>query len=1571
MRKVWKSTGKVFNKIGYSWKPIGRTVIIVGNRFPLTRITSTKVMPTKETSTKSVATVTHGILVYSRRPNVTRYGYSSVEGDLRKFSDIGAWDDMVRVQAPRCMAWLDYVEHKDCLSMIDNDVGITSPKSTTQTLPLFEEYTLPVTYPGEVENTLGTLIEEMFGDDWGLESKEFSSLGEELSLFDKLNEANRGRILEAHRLESILQQQISQHMASSHNNGKKAHLLEDKQIPSVRVFDEVVQIDLWYLDSDCSKHMTGNRSQLINFVSNFLGTVRFGNDHIVKIIGYGNYQMGDVTISLVYYVEGLGQNLFFVGQFFDSDLEVAFCKHTCFIRDLDGVDLLKGSRGLNLYTLSMDNLLLSYPICLLSKASKTKSWLWHRRLSHLNFDYITSLTKQGLVRGLPKLKYQKDHFSPCDLVPNPPSCVDPQVPTIIESEPVVSTGTPSSTTIDQDAPSSSTSQTTQETPPLFIPLSVEEADHDINVAYMDNNPNVDFLIPEPSSKESSTQAIRIFIAFAAHMKMVVYQIDVKTAFLNGILHDEKLTKGTVNPTLFVRREDKDILLMSVMGKLSFFLGLQISQSPRGIFLNQSKYDLESLKKFSMETCEPADTPMVEKSKLDEDPQRKPVDPTRYRGMIGTLMYITSIRPDLVFDVCMCARVKISSTNLKLETIVPQKEEKFQVMIDVIKNSTCFKALTISADILDICPRVEGEEYTELQNDDDTLTFLLVLGYKGPLHKYTNMYVDHMSQPWRTLAAIINKSLSGKIASNDRLRKSRIDIMWAMFHKDNDDYPALIWEDSAYQIDHRKERRSRRENMPYPRFTKIIINHFLKQHKYLSNLKYQHYHTIKDDGIVSRLKFVRIGEDYQEYGLEILDIFPKKSIGKGSQGKKTVDESQETVDVSEESEPEPVKKKTTSKSISLTKAKEAEETRKVHATHARIMNKSVPESAKKKSGGRSSRGVAIQDTSSAPKPKPATSKPKLKGAQSLTPAKQETADIMQALKERKTSKRHPGTGGSSEEIGTIPGVPDESIFVLATSSERTGTKPWVPDEENDITKEKVILEWGLEQESEYSEEDQLDDEEKEDKEGDADDEGDDHINEDEEMLNDEAEDSGKGDAEVSDAAKDTTYAKISSLLNIKIQSEVLHIQYPSVLRVLVSVISEPTVLTPAQETSSGAPVTTLPLPSVSTTPPAPQQTTTPIPTPLITADAPTITTAILESDALSVVQLRVVKLEKDVFELKNVDHSTATIATLKSQGVADTVKDHKRKHDNDEDDDYEDPPAGPNQGKKTKRRRIKESESSKKPSTTKETLKGKDPFKGSKTGKSASAKESAEEPTSEVVMDDAGKDVVHDNYQPQDTSEPKTTKTSNPEWFTQPPRPPTPDPEWNKCQVVLGQPKQPWFNQMVSATKDPLTFNNLIATPIDFSKYVLNRLKIDNLTQDILLGPAYNLFKGTCHPDHLTVAADYFFNNDLEYLKSSDPERTYTTSITKTKVARYEIEGIEEMLFHLTNSDIVDFIMALRMFTRSLIIKKWVEDLQLGVESYQKKLNITPPQQTFPEIELKELYTLPHKLPGVIYEDLVK
>ncbi|GJY73766.1 retrovirus-related pol polyprotein from transposon TNT 1-94 [Tanacetum coccineum] len=150
-----------------------------------------------------------------------------------------------------------------------------------------------------------------------------------------------------------------------------------------KVRDKVVQIVLWVVDSGCSKHMTGDRALLRNFIEKFMGTVRFGNDNFAAITGYGDYIHGNITICHVYYVEG--------------------------------DDLLTGGRDSNLYTISISDMAASSPICLMSKATSTKSWLWHRRLSHLNFGTINDLTKLDLVDGLPKFKYGKDHLcSACE-----------------------------------------------------------------------------------------------------------------------------------------------------------------------------------------------------------------------------------------------------------------------------------------------------------------------------------------------------------------------------------------------------------------------------------------------------------------------------------------------------------------------------------------------------------------------------------------------------------------------------------------------------------------------------------------------------------------------------------------------------------------------------------------------------------------------------------------------------------------------------------------------------------------------------------------------------------------------------------------------------------------------------------------------------------------------------------------------------------------------------------------------------------------------------------------------------
>ncbi|GKC78013.1 hypothetical protein Tco_1128787 [Tanacetum coccineum] len=635
------------------------------------------------------------------------------------------------------------------------------------------------------------------------------------------------------------------------------------------------------------------------------------------------------------------------------------------------------------------------------------------------------------------------------------------------------------------------------------------------------------------------------------------------------------------------------------------------------------------------------------------------------------------------------RVKLSSTNIRLETTVPQKEETFQVVIDFVKNSTCFKAFTIFADvpkifmqqfwysikkvqgtdsyefllankkcivnaeafrkILDIYLRVEGVNFIDVPDDDIALTFLIDHGYKGPLYKNTNMFVDHMHQPWRNLAAIINKFLSGKTTSNDKLRKFRIDILWGMFKRETVDYPELIWEDIAYQIDHMKEKKSRRENMPYPRFTKILPE------------------TTQEYGLpipeTMLTNAIKQSESYQMFiKYSTSQIRPKKSRGKGSQGKKIAGDSQKTVDVSKDFEPEP---EPLAKSISQTEAEEAKAARKVHATHARIVTESVPESAKKKSGGRSSKIVVIQDTPSTLKSKPATSKTKLKGAPSLTPQEQEAADIMQALKEsKKTCRRQPGTEGSNEGTGSKPWVPNESRVVFATSSEGTGAKPRVLDEDKDIT------------------------EEKDDKDGDADDEGDDHVSntqdaddedvktesdedeiykykirvrkdQDVEMKDAEVEESDKGfgdqflklssDSSLVSTIKDSVDTYVSSLLDIPIQQVTPQTQSPSVQKVPVLVIPETTNLPPIPEIITETPVSTVaPSPQVTPIISIVQQTPRPILTQPITTDASTITTVVPESNALTAIELRVAKLEKDMSELKTVDHSFEALVVLQSQ-----------------------------------------------------------------------------------------------------------------------------------------------------------------------------------------------------------------------------------------------------------------------------------------------------------------------------------
>ncbi|GJU97175.1 hypothetical protein Tco_1326446 [Tanacetum coccineum] len=756
------------------------------------------------------------------------------------------------------------------------------------------------------------------------------------------------------------------------------------------------------------------------------------------------------------------------------------------------------------------------------------------------------------------------------------------------------------------------------------------------------------------------------------------------------------------------------------------------------------------------------------------------------------------------------RVKISTTNLRIDPTMTQKEETYQVIFDIIKNTTFYKAFLATADVrvtkikeskfyefklankkcqfdvevfckaFDICPRVQEKEFIVPPSEEELLTFLIGLGYKEELTHLQKMLIDHMRQPWRTLAST-STSL----------------------------------------------------------------------------------------------------------------VPPKKTKGKGSKGKKqevttkkktviTIDDNIITNDPDVAFE--------LGKSISKTDAEVADETRRVYETYARLVTeKAASEEAFEESDGelahrvtgrRRIRRVTIRDTPTVSKKSSPAKPQKLKGIQ--VPDEPKVGFVVKAKhdvvidwgSEEESDK-------SDDNVDDIPWVStsdeeekgddddDRSIDIEETDDERTdfdnGDKAMTDMEKNVAEKTKEVQ--GDEEQAEEAQDD------------------------DDQDQKDQADDDIIGTLVTMSQKEKPKVSRSSS-------SRSLSSSYVSVI--------------PPLTTTTTTPLTTL-------------LTTTPIPTPPIIST--TTTTIPTVPDLLPADVQRVFALEKEVKELKQVDHSTIVLASVRSHvplvvneylgvNLGDTLQneqaakekvpkfsstlydqqvneEHKQKDilfkimmsstsyerhltykalydtllesifldENDIDrlvvdpashrkrrheDKYEDPSAGSDQGKK-KRKQGNKSDSSKKSSTSKESLKGKTPPKSSKTGKSVRAEETVKEATHKLAMD---------------VEEPTQENAENHD-----------DQLQSKDALKLQR-----FQTRIE--KPPLTFNELMATPIDFSNSAMNRLKIDNLTQEVLLGLVYNLLKG--RPGQLTVAAEYFFNNDLEYLKSGSEERKYTTSITKTK-----------------------------------------------------------------------------------------
>ncbi|GJZ77302.1 retrovirus-related pol polyprotein from transposon TNT 1-94 [Tanacetum coccineum] len=357
--------------------------------------------------------------------------------------------------------------------------------------------------------------------------------------------------------------------------------------------------------------MTRDRSQFTNFVNKFLGTVKFRNDHVVKILGYGDYQIGNVMVSRVYNIEGFGHSLFSIGQFCDSNLEVVFRQHTCFICNLEGVDLLTGSRGNNMYTLSLGDMMTSSPICLLSKALKTnkkkpqkpKSEDTNQEKLYLLHMDLCGPMRVASVNGKKYILVIVDDYSRFTWVKclrtkdEAPNFIIKNLRILLEV--VISHETSVARSPQQNGIVERRNHTLIEAARTMLIYAKApqhlQSDQKIseNLGKLQPKADIDFdeLTAMASEHNSSGPALHEMIP---------------ATISSGLVPNPPHSTPLIPPS-------------RIAPELAASTG-----SPSSTTVDQ-------------DAPSPMDTPMVEKSKLDEDKKGKAVDPSHYRGMIGTLL----------------------------------------------------------------------------------------------------------------------------------------------------------------------------------------------------------------------------------------------------------------------------------------------------------------------------------------------------------------------------------------------------------------------------------------------------------------------------------------------------------------------------------------------------------------------------------------------------------------------------------------------------------------------------------------------------------------------------------------------------------------------------------------------------------------------------------------------------------------------------------------------------------------------------------------------------------------------
>nr|GEV38062.1 hypothetical protein [Tanacetum cinerariifolium] len=1024
---------------------------------------------------------------------------------------------------------------------------------------------------------------------------------------------------------------------------------------------------------------------------------------------------------------------------------------------------------------------------------------------------------------------------------------------------------------------------------------------------------------------------------------------------------------------------------------------------------------------------------------------------------------TTIEQQVVLDEALVPstqRLKIRRSNFRLPSDIQSKESTLQVVYDVLRRCPFFKAFLVTADV----PEIYMQEFWatakvhhhsirfKMDNKKHIVnleTFRdMFLGHSAQIQTLTDVNVNKLFQPWRSFGAVINKYLTGKSSGFDSFRLSQAQLLWGLYHSRNIDYAFLIWEDFVYQVEHKNHKKS--NEMYYPRFTKVIVHHFMSKDLSISRQNKVNWHYVRDDNLFSTIKVVSRHQNIQQYGAILPIELTNEDI------RNTTAYKEYYACASREAAPKPkasVRRKRSGSDSSTTPPSAAASPRPTTAATPKL-------------------------TAAAKGKQPATVT-KAKCLSSLSEVSMTEAEQLKLVLKRSREQMHISQPGGS---GTDKG---------------TSSKPEVSDVPSDDSDEEISWNSSNDEDSDAQEQDRHDNEGVEKDEIDDGEEDDDDDDDDEEEIAriDEHDDTGRGGDDDEKSGSDEESEKSEDdgddeqehglkdgeeeRLTDKKEAEELYRDVD---------INQGRGIQVSQEINDS---------HVTLTPVNPDEFCQMNPFAEIISTIPGIVNQYMswqmKEEVRVAVQLQTDRLhdasqkENDEF-LRTVDENMNKI--IKEQ-VKSQVKDQvsrilprieqsinaqleskiltrsshssrtsyvvvadlsemelkkiliekmegnkervilKRRRD-DDDDQGEGPSAGSDQG--SKRQREGNEPESIRVSLEPATRSAGRSTTGTKSRQvSASESAFAKEPVQTTSQIEEPSHLV---FQIGADDQPIVQTSQHPEWFSQQKKPPILDRDWNKTLPAVPRSAQTWISELAKQANSRSFFNELLDTPIDFSNFFMNRLGVDTLTLELLAGPTYEWMKGSCKSlTELEYHLEEVYKATTDQLDWINPEgqqyphnllhplplipnyqgrhesaldvyskrriitvinlkivewhnyrhldwislRRDDDKIYKFKEGdfkRLRLQDIEDMLLllvqgklsNLTIEECFAFNVSLRMFTRSIVIQRRMEDLQLGVKSYQKRLNLTKPDTYRTDIKRQEAYTTYSNPRGFIYQN---